>query len=221
LVGVPAEPPKADRASQAEQISQADQTGQAVRVEPAPALATVQLAPRREHSGRGQEIAIVGITGRYPQADDLDTFWAHLRDGEDGVTEVPQERWDHRLLDDAGLSRGKWGGFIDGVDQFDAQLFGIAPRDAKAMDPQQRLLLQTVWQLLEQSGVTQEAIERRYERRVGVYIGAGYQMYRADESDPTLVALTTSTSYNMIANRVSYFFGLEGPSLAVDSMCSS
>ncbi|WP_433381550.1 amino acid adenylation domain-containing protein [Streptosporangium sp. CA-115845] len=161
-----------------------------------------------------RRIAIVGITGIYPKCDDLDAFWAQLRAGGDCVTEVPAERWD------AG-GRTCWGGFIDGVDRFDPQLFGISPRDAEAMDPQQRLFLQTVWHLLEQGGVTQEVVERRYERRVGVYVGAGYQMYRADNAEPTLVALTSSTSYNMIANRVSYFFGLEGPSLAVDSMCSS
>ncbi|QWF85161.1 hypothetical protein HUW46_08615 [Amycolatopsis sp. CA-230715] len=192
-----------------------------------PVPAPPDSAPRRGNpgadaaGGRPGEIAIVGISGHYPQADDLDTFWSNLRDGRDSVTEIPPERWDHRPLDDAGLSRGKWGGFIEGVDRFDSLLFGIAPRDAKAMDPQQRLFLQTVWHLLEESGVTQEVIERHYGRRVGVYVGAGYQMYRADESDPTLVALASSTSYNMIANRVSYFFGLEGPSLAVDSMCSS
>jgi polyketide synthase PksL len=164
---------------------------------------------------RDQKIAIVGISGLYPKSGDLDAFWAQLRAGGDCVTEVPAERWDPAN----GTTR--WGGFIDGVDRFDPQLFGISPRDAEAMDPQQRLFLQTVWHLLEQGGVTQEVIERRYERRVGVYVGAGYQMYRADESEPTLVALTSSTSYNMIANRVSYFFGLEGPSMAVDSMCSS
>lgn len=69
--------------------------------------------------------------------------------------------------------------------------------------------------------MTQEVIERRYRRRVGVYVGAAYQMYRADASDPALSALTSAASYNLIANSVSHFFGLEGPSLAVDSMCTS
>ncbi|MGQ4420066.1 beta-ketoacyl synthase N-terminal-like domain-containing protein, partial [Streptomyces sp. SAS_269] len=88
--------------------------------------------------------------------------------------------------------------------------------------PQQRLFLETVWHLLEQGGVTQEVVERRHRRRVGVYVGAAYQMYRADAAaDPALAALTASASYNLIANRVSHFFGLEGPSLAVDSMCTS
>ncbi|MGW2808361.1 SDR family NAD(P)-dependent oxidoreductase [Streptomyces sp. NPDC001450] len=166
--------------------------------------------------GHGREIAIIGIGGRYPQAEDLDTFWANLRAGKDAVTEVPADRWDAERS-----GRGRWGAFLDGVDRFDPLHFGISPREAAAMDPQQRLFLETVWHLLEQSGVTQEVIERRYGRRVGVYVGTAYQMYRADESDPTLAALTSAASYNLIANRVSHFFGLEGPSLAVDSMCTS
>src|SRR5262249_36084639 len=92
---------------------------------------------------------------------------------------------------------------------------------AEAMDPQQRLFLETVWQLLESSGLTEESIEQQYQRRVGVYVGSMYQMYHADDNDVVRSAQTSVSSYNMIANRVSYFFGLEGQSLAVDSMCSS
>ncbi|MEU3613369.1 SDR family NAD(P)-dependent oxidoreductase [Streptomyces sp. NPDC006872] len=161
-----------------------------------------------------QDIAVIGIGGRYPHADDLDALWAALREGRDCVTEVPADRW----KTDGGA---RYGAFLDGIDRFDPLHFGISPREAAAMDPQQRLFLETVWHLLEQGGVTQEVIERRYGRRVGVYVGAAYQMYRADASEPVLAALTSSASYNLIANRVSHFFGLEGPSLAVDSMCTS
>ncbi|WP_371657292.1 SDR family NAD(P)-dependent oxidoreductase [Streptomyces sp. NBC_00280] len=174
--------------------------------------------------GRGEEIAIIGIGGRYPQADDLDALWSNLRSGKDCVTEIPADRWE-RLYGaepgEDGARRGMWGAFLDGIDRFDPLHFGISPREAEAMDPQQRLFLETVWHLLEDSGVTQDVIERRYGRRVGVYVGAAYQMYRADESDPVLAALTSAASYNLIANRVSHFFGLEGPSLALDNMCAS
>ncbi|WIM94381.1 amino acid adenylation domain-containing protein [Actinoplanes oblitus] len=172
---------------------------------------TVVVAPQAAVS----DIAIIGISGRYPQAADLDTLWARLRDGRDGITEAPADRPEYDGV------RGWWGGFLEEVDRFDPLLFGIAPRDARVMDPQQRLFLQTVWHLLEESGVTQEVIEQRYQRRVGVYVGAGYQMYGVDATDPTIAALTSSMSYNLIANRVSYFFGLEGPSLAIDNMCAS
>ncbi|NEC91059.1 SDR family NAD(P)-dependent oxidoreductase [Streptomyces sp. SID12501] len=174
--------------------------------------------------GRSEEIAIIGVSGRYPQADDLDTLWSNLRSGKDCVTEIPADRWE-RLYGaepaEDGASRGMWGAFLAGIDRFDPLHFGISPREAEAMDPQQRLFLETVWHLLEESGVTQDVIERRYGRRVGVYVGAAYQMYRADESDPVLAALTSAASYNLIANRVSHFFGLEGPSLALDNMCAS
>ncbi|WP_051847003.1 SDR family NAD(P)-dependent oxidoreductase [Streptomyces sp. NRRL F-5053] len=204
----------------------------------APAAPPVPAAPARpaarapEPAGRGtgarrpgagEEIAIIGLSGRYPHAEDLDAFWANVRDGRDCVTHIPADRWERLYGTDpeaAGAER-MWGAFLDGIDRFDPLLFGISPREAAAMDPQQRLFLETVWQLLEGSGVTQEAVEQRYGRRVGVYVGAAYQMYRADGADPGLAALTSAASYNLIANRVSYFFGLEGPSLAVDSMCTS
>lgn len=233
LLGEPARPavavsaPKASKAPEAAAAPPASVAAD-VRVE----VRDRALAPARDAGAPAKEVApakdvaIIGISGRYPQAGDLSSLWANLRGGEDGVTEVPADRWDHEALfgglDESRARPGKWGGFLDGVDQFDPLLFGISPREAAALDPQQRLFLETVWQLLEQSGVTQEVIERRYGRRVGVYVGAAYHLYRADESqDPALAALTSAASYNMIANRVSHFFGLEGPSLAVDSMCAS
>ncbi|MGP4089512.1 SDR family NAD(P)-dependent oxidoreductase, partial [Streptomyces sp. KR55] len=180
-----------------------------------PRAAQAPSPVRHEQDHRSQDIAVLGISGRYPHADDLEEFWSALCEGRDCVTEVPADRWDTG-------GRAQWGAFLDGIDRFDPLHFGISPRQAAAMDPQQRLFLETVWHLLEQGGVTQEVVERRYQRRVGVYVGAAYQMYRADAAqDPTLSALTSAASYNLIANRVSHFFGLEGPSLAVDSMCTS
>ncbi|MFD8381149.1 SDR family NAD(P)-dependent oxidoreductase [Streptomyces sp. NPDC059679] len=207
---VPATPRAQEPAPAPHRADSADQAG------PREPAAVRDRGAGPDTPGHGREIAIIGIGGRYPQAEDLDTFWANLRAGKDAVTEVPADRWDAERS-----GRGRWGAFLDGVDRFDPLHFGISPREAAAMDPQQRLFLETVWHLLEQSGVTQEVIERRYGRRVGVYVGTAYQMYRADESDPTLAALTSAASYNLIANRVSHFFGLEGPSLAVDSMCTS
>ncbi|WUN31047.1 HAD-IIIC family phosphatase [Kitasatospora sp. NBC_00315] len=217
-----AEHPQALRAL----VGEPPPTAAPVRAEPAataarapepesPRAAQAPAPVRVEQRHRSQDIAIVGISGRYPHADDLEEFWAALREGRDCVSEVPADRWDTG-------GRARWGAFLDGIDRFDPLHFGISPRQAAAMDPQQRLFLETVWHLLEQGGVTQEVVERRYRRRVGVYVGAAYQMYRADTAqDPTLAALTSAASYNLIANRVSHFFGLEGPSLAVDSMCTS
>ncbi|MEH0580465.1 SDR family NAD(P)-dependent oxidoreductase [Streptomyces sp. B21-108] len=217
LLGEPAAPQPTLATSPA---AQAPDAVAAAAQQPAAQQPPAVSAPQRPAT----DIAVIGVSGLYPQADDLDAFWDNLRSGKDCVTRIPEDRWE-RLYgtspDEAGPTRGTWGAFLDGIDRFDPLLFGISPREAAAMDPQQRLFLQTVWHLLEQSGVTQDALEHRYGRRVGVYVGAAYQMYRADDSDPVLAALTATTSYNLIANRVSYFFGLEGPSLAVDNMCTS
>ncbi|QLH25416.1 SDR family NAD(P)-dependent oxidoreductase [Streptomyces sp. Rer75] len=220
LLGVPTPPP-------APPVQDTTTARQVVTASPTPPHRTDTGDETEPRSGRadvhdrGEDIAVIGITGRYPGAEDLDTLWTNLRDGKDAVTAVPPGRWNHESADGTGEEPGPWGGFLDGIDRFDPLLFGISPREAAAMDPQQRLFLETVWHLLEQSGVTQSVIERRYERRVGVYVGAAYQLYRADASDPALAAVTSAASYNMIANRVSHFFGLEGPSLAVDTMCAS
>ena len=172
------------------------------------------------------DIAIIAVAGRYPGADTPEEFWQALREGRDLVTEVPDDRWDHAALyapekGRPGTSHCKWGGFLSDVDRFDAGFFGYSPREAALADPQERLFLQTAWHLLERAGHTREALVRRYESRVGVFVGAMYQQYRALEMDADSKALLSLASYAGIANRLSYFLDLQGPSVAVDSMCSS
>jgi amino acid adenylation domain-containing protein len=189
----------------------------------APAAAQLQLAPSQP---RREDIAVIAVAGRYPGADSIEEFWTVLREGRDCVTEIPPERWDHAPLfspekGKRGTSYCKWGGFLAQADCFDAAFFGITPRDAMLMDPQERLFLQTAWHLLERAGHTREQLQRQYESRVGVYVGA---MYHPDPSaggqaeDRMLVSLASHAS---IANRVSFWFDLQGPSVAVDTMCSS
>ena len=163
-------------------------------------------------SSAPEPIAIVGITGRFPQAEDLDVFWQNLRSGRDCVTEAPKERWDSALHFDPrkgipGKTYSRWGGFVDGVEHFDALFFNISPREAQALDVQIRLYLQTVWNLIEGGGHTRESLRRQHQGKVGVYVGAMPQPTLASPSD--------------IANRVSHFFNFEGPSIAIDTMCSS
>ncbi|MED1915622.1 SDR family NAD(P)-dependent oxidoreductase [Bacillus thuringiensis] len=172
------------------------------------------------------DIAIIGVSGRYPQASNIQEFWNNLRDGKDCITEIPQERWDHSLYFDEDKNRqgkaySKWGGFIDGVDQFDPLFFHISPREAEMMDPQERLFLETVWNLLEDTGHTREVLQRQYDNRVGVYVGAMYQPYHAFDTDMDKGSIISLSSYHSIANRVSYFFNLQGPSMAIDTACSS
>lgn len=174
----------------------------------------------------GQDIAIVGLSGRYPQADDLEAFWENLVNGIDCITEVPRDRWDHHRYFDAdrsepGKTYCKWGGFLNGVDRFDPLFFNIAPRDADLIDPKERLFLETVWELLEGSGYTREGLQTRYQGKVGVFAGAMYNQYQAWDAGIAKESTIALSSFSSIANRVSYFFNLHGPSVAVDTMCSS
>ncbi|MFK3648769.1 SDR family NAD(P)-dependent oxidoreductase [Lysobacter enzymogenes] len=206
----------------------ADPVPAAATLSAAAASARARVAARTQRAGafareaEEQDIAIVGVAGRYPHAADLEQFWANLRSGRDSVTEVPAERWDHARLFDpqrnrAGKTYSKWGGFLDGVDRFDALFFNISPREAELMDPQERLFIETVWETLEDAGYAKDALA---QRRVGVYVGAmwgQYELYGVGAEH----AGVPSSSFASIANRVSYFFDFHGPSLALDTMCSS
>ncbi|MGW0415021.1 SDR family NAD(P)-dependent oxidoreductase, partial [Streptomyces collinus] len=167
-------------------------------------------------------IAVVGISGRYPMARDLDEFWANLRDGRDCVSTVPADRWDHAAIysEDRrtpGRSYGKWGGFLSGVDEFDAEFFHISPNEAAVLDPQERLFLQEAWHAFEEAGHAPSAWRGR---PVGVFAGVMYNQYQLYGAGPEPGPVPSSFSAS-IANRVSYFLDLRGPSIALDSMCSS
>ena len=101
-----------------------------------------------------EPIAIIGIGCRFPGAQNPQAFWSMMRDGVDGVSEVPESRWNVNDYYDSdttkpGKANTRWGGFLTDIDQFDAQFFGIAPKEAVTIDPQQRLLLEVAWETLE------------------------------------------------------------------------
>jgi 3-oxoacyl-(acyl-carrier-protein) synthase/acyl carrier protein len=178
------------------------------------------------------DIAIVGLAGRYPGAENIDAFWRNLRDGLDSITEVPPDRWDWREFysqdrTQPGAHYSKWGGFINGVDKFDPLFFNIAPNDALYIDPQERLFLETTWAALEDAGYKPEDLRGRegpyLQSQVGVYAGVMYSEYQLLAHEQTLAGRPTAAGsiYASIANRVSYFLDLHGPSMTVDTMCSS
>ncbi|MFO7483645.1 SDR family NAD(P)-dependent oxidoreductase, partial [Oceanibaculum nanhaiense] len=178
-----------------------------------------------------EPIAIIGLSGRYPGAADLDAFWANLAAGRDAITEIPAERWDidgffEADADEAvanGRSYAKWGGFLDGFADFDPLFFRISPRDAAAMDPQERLFLMTAWAAFEDAGYGPTRLARQHGGRVGVFAGVtktGYALHGPFRSEGGAM-VRPSTSFASVANRVSHALDLTGPSLPVDTMCSS
>ncbi len=180
---------------------------------------------QRFQRARKKDVAIVGLAGRYPQAEDLQQFWTNLKTGRDCITEIPSSRWDqdryyHPDRNKAGKSYSKWGGFVDDVDKFDPLFFNISPREAMLIDPQERLFLETAWQTIEDAGYSKEAISGR---KVGVFVGVMWGHYELLGIESNLQGETDipASSFASIANRVSYFFDFRGPSLAVDTMCSS
>ncbi|MCM3904759.1 MAG: type I polyketide synthase [Pyrinomonadaceae bacterium] len=173
-----------------------------------------------------EPIAIIGIGCRFPRAENPEAFWHLLRDGVDAISEVPPSRW--RLADyydvdpqAPGKTNARWGGFLADVDHFDPHFFGISPREAVRMDPQQRLMLEVVWEALEDAGQTAQQLSGS---RTGVFVGvmnddhAQRHMPYPELVDPYLGA---GSSAAIIANRISYLLDLQGPSLVVDTLCSS
>ncbi|MBN9669607.1 SDR family NAD(P)-dependent oxidoreductase [Roseibium aggregatum] len=211
-----------------------------VETAPAPARepvpVSIQPADAAPSHAPDEPIAIIGMSGTYPDAPDLDTFWENLLAGHDAVGEIPKDRWsmdgfyepDPDKAAAEGKSYSKWGAFLDGFADFDPLFFKLSPRDAAAMDPQERLFLMSAWQALEDAGYTRHRLKQvagcgHGGARVGVFAGVtktGYALHGpfATEGGATV---RPTTSFSSIANRVSHLFDLAGPSLPVDTMCSS
>jgi len=176
---------------------------------------------------RPEPLAVVGIGCRFPRGDGPDAFFRLLERGESAVTEVPASRFDAAAIYDPdrespGKSVSRWGAFLDDVRGFDWQAFAVSPREARQMDPQQRLLLEVAWEAFEDAGLPLEALEGA---RAGVYVGATWLEYaglarrRLEQIDPYTV--TGSHHLLFTANRLSHFFDLRGPSMAVDTGCAA
>jgi acyl transferase domain-containing protein/acyl carrier protein len=176
--------------------------------------------------GPGKPIAIVGASCRFPGAPDLARYWNLLRTGRDAIGEVPEGRWTksfffHPHAPTPGKSYSWAAGTIGTVDGFDAEFFGMSPREADQVDPQQRLLLELSWEALEDGGLVPS---RLAGSAAGVYVGASSLDYvLGNIGDPAVgnAYFMTGTSLSILANRISYLFDLKGPSLTVDTACSS
>ena len=191
----------------------------AAKSEPKP----VAAAPIRTD----EPIAIVAVACRFPGAPDPEGFWEVLAGGVDAIREIPSDRFD---VDDyydpdpeaPGKIYTRYGGFLDKIDGFDPEFFGISPREAVWMDPQQRLMLEIVWEGLERAGYSPAALRGS---QTGVFVGVAAneysQLLSANSVDTMEAHFITGNALNVIAGRVAFALGFEGPAMAVDTACSA
>src|SRR5215210_230619 len=172
-------------------------------------------------------IAIIGMAGRFPQARTLDRFWENLRTGVESIRPIPDEDLlaagvPPAHLRDPGYVRAT--GLLEDVDLFDAPFFGFSAREAALLDPQHRILLEIAWESLEAAGYDAE----RIDRPVGLYAGASVNSYflyylfsREHLYSAEGAQLFMGNDNNFLATRTSYKLGLRGPSLTVQTACST
>lgn len=174
-----------------------------------------------------EPIAIIAVSCRFPAAPNPEAFWELLSGGVDAIREVPEDRFDIDEFYDpdpeaAGKTYTRFGGFLEGIDEFDPEFFGISPREAVWIEPQQRLMLETVWEGLERAGYAPANLRGS---RTGIFAGVAANEYAhllssesVDKIEPYFI---TGNALNAISGRVAFALGLEGPAVAVDTACSS
>jgi acyl transferase domain-containing protein len=171
-------------------------------------------------------VAVVGMAGRFPGANSVAAYWDLLTGNVDAVTEIPPDRFDVDAYHSPepgtpGRTVSRFGGFLDGVREFDAAFFGISPREARAMDPQQRLLLATTWEALEDAGIPPSRLQGS---RGGVFVGqatADYARLQQADADRDVRSVAGADLRAVTAGRLSYALDLRGPSVVIDTACSS
>jgi len=174
-----------------------------------------------------ESIAIVGMNGRFPEADNIEAFWENLTGGRESITDFKDEELLAAGVNSALLKRANYvkaGAIVNHIDQFDAAFFGLTPKEAEIMDPQHRLFLELCWETLELSG----SIPGKYEGRIGVYAGAFLSTYMLNLfSNPQLsetvgeMSLRHGNDKDYLATRVSYKLNLTGPSITLQTSCST
>ena len=185
------------------------------------ALAARKLRRERDDLAllNSDPIAVIGMACRFPaQSHSPEEYWAALMAGRSGIVEMPEGRWPDRT----SLESARWPGcYLDAIDGFDAEYFGIAPREANQIDPQQRLLLEVVWEALWDAGIEPASL-------AGAVAGVFAAIYNSDYArmhfrDRTALGAYAGigTAHSVAAGRLSYLLNITGPSLAVDTACSS
>ena len=171
-----------------------------------------------------EKVAIIGMSGRYPQAPNLDKYWDNLAHGRNSIVEVPRSRWDIDQYydpdpDKKGKTCSKWLGLMDDIDCFDPLFFRISPSEAVYVDPQQRLFLQESYRAFEDSGYSASDLDKK---KCGVYLGISNSEYSWLLSKNNALSMNaTGNSSAIAAARIAYHLNLRGPAIAVDTACSS
>ena len=198
---------------------------------PAAPAAPSQPSPLTDHAPTDRPptfppIAVIGMAGRFPDADDLDEFWANLASGHDAVREIPRERWDVRLWvdpDPDNLERTycRWGGVLRDVDRFDPHFFHMSRREAELCEPQQRLFLEEAYKALEDAGY---AGDRASGLACGVFVGVAvgdYTKILEQAGAASAPQAMTGNETSIVPARIAHLLNLSGPALAVNTACSS
>ncbi len=180
-----------------------------------------------QEAAAGEPIAVIGLGTRMPGGVvDEESLWRVLAERVDAIREVPSDRWDAQALfhpdpERPGTMWTRFGGFLDDVAGFDAPFFGIAPREAESMDPQQRIVLEVTWETLENAGIAPDGL---VGSATGVFIGAGssdYSRLLFGARDQIDEYAGQGGALSIIAGRISYTLGLQGPAMVVDTACSA
>ncbi|GCB51303.1 non-ribosomal peptide synthetase/type I polyketide synthase [Streptomyces sp. NL15-2K] len=185
-------------------------------------------APGHQGGGDSRDIAVIGMAGRFPDADDLEEFWHNLVTGHHSVVrptraELLAAGVPEREIDQPGYVRARSG--LRDIRSFDAEFFGYSPREARTMDPQHRVFLECAWHALEDARCDPAA----YDGDIGVYAGAGHNDYAQEHVLPSLGETDLATRYqvminnqvNFLCTRVAYKLGLTGPAVTVQTACST
>lgn len=169
-------------------------------------------------------VAIIGMSGRYPAAGNLEQYWVNLAKAKNSIQEVPKSRWDvNKYYDPRPSQKGKvyskWIGLLEDIECFDPLFFNISPTEAEVMDPQHRIFLEEGYKAFEDAGYSRQLLNNK---KCGVYLGImnaeyGIMLWQNQASTNNI----TGNSYSIAAARIAYFLNLKGPAIAIDTACSS
>src|SRR5436305_5593552 len=175
-----------------------------------PILNPIAHASEQKASVRVEPIAIIGMSGMFPQAPDVQSLWSNLLAGKDCISAIPASRWDWQTYfgnpaTEVNKTNIKWAGTMEGVELFDPLFFGISPLEAEQMDPQQRLLMMYVWKAIEDAGYSAESLSGT---NTALFVGTassgyGERAFRAHMGIEGYSATGLAPSAG--PNRISYF----------------